>query len=190
MKIFLVLIKLFILSERSKRNAEMLDKMNQTEPKVTENPKSGNLPVVDRALSSNKKCLNFMSIPLVVFKQVLIGLRGQFLPGVRIESGHVLSESDQLALFYNKCKTNNTNGVLAINFGFNPQLVSKVFKHVEKILFDYAKDHLFWLSKEQNEALMPRVFKENYPKCRAILDCFEVGMTLLLEYSLISIELI
>ena len=165
----------------------MVDKMSQTEPKNTEIPKSGNLPVVDRALSSNKKCLNFMSIPYVVFKQVLIGLRGQFLPGVRIDNGHVLSESDQLSLFYNKCKTNNTYGVLAITFGFNPQLVSKVFKHVEKILFAYAKDHLFWLSKEQNETLMPRIFKENYPNCRAILDCFEVSMTLLLEYSLISI---
>ena len=121
----------------------MVDKMNQTEPKVTEIPKPANLPVVDRALSSNEKCLNFMSIPLVVFKQVLIALKGQFLKGVRIESGHVLSESDQLALFYNKCKSNNTNGVLAINYGFNPQLVSKVFKHVEEILFTHAKVRVF-----------------------------------------------
>ena len=90
--------------------------------------KPENLPVTDRALHSDKKCLNFTSVPLVVFKQVLLALKGKFLHGIKIQSGHVLSETDQLLLFYHKVKSNNTYGVLALTFGFNPQLVSRVYR--------------------------------------------------------------
>ena len=112
------------------------DKSCQTKSEKTEH-----LPITDRALKSDKKCLNFTSIPLAVFNQILLALKGKFLSGVKIKSGHTLSEKDQLLVFYNKVKTNNTNGVLALTFGFNAQLVSKVFKHVEKVLFEHAKVH-------------------------------------------------
>jgi len=101
---------------------EQLDKMCQTDfqrPKIPEN-----LPVTDRALSSDEKCLNFTSVPLIVFNQIALCLKGKFLK-TRIQTGHYLSEKDQLMVFFHKCKTNNTYGVLACTFGFNGKLVSK-----------------------------------------------------------------
>ena len=52
---------------------------------VPQRAKSLNLSVTDRALSDNKKMLNFTSVPIVVFNQVIIALKGKFLKNVQIE---------------------------------------------------------------------------------------------------------
>ena len=65
----------------------ILDKMCQSDVPwiVPQRPKSLNLPVTDGALKSNAKCLNFTSVPIVVFNQVIIALKGKFKKDVRIE---------------------------------------------------------------------------------------------------------
>jgi hypothetical protein len=85
-----------------------------------------------------------------------------------------LSEKDQLMVFFHKCKTNNTNGVIAITFGFNARLVSTIFQHVMTVFYDFAKDNIWWLTQEQNKKLMPRSFKKNFPNTIVIFDCAEV----------------
>ena len=64
-----------------------LDKMSQSDVPwiVPQRPKSLNLPQTDRALKSNAKCLNFTSVPIVVFNQIIIALKGKFKKNVRIE---------------------------------------------------------------------------------------------------------
>ena len=52
---------------------------------VPQRPKSLNLPQTDRALKANAKCLNFTSVPIVVFDQVIIALKGKFKKNVQIE---------------------------------------------------------------------------------------------------------
>ena len=64
-----------------------VDKMSQSDVPwiVPQRAKSLNLSVTDRALSDNKKMLNFTSVPIVVFNQVIIALNGKFLKNVQIE---------------------------------------------------------------------------------------------------------
>ena len=64
-----------------------VDKMSQSDVPwiVPQRAKSLNLSVTDRALSDNKKMLNFTSVPIVVFNQVIIALKGKFLKNVQIE---------------------------------------------------------------------------------------------------------
>ena len=50
-----------------------------------------------------------------------------------------LSLADQVVLFYHKCKTNLTNGCLAIEFNVTEDKVSAVFEHIEFALFDHAQ---------------------------------------------------
>ena len=64
-----------------------VDKMSQSDVPwiVPQRATSLNLSVTDRALSNNKKMLNFTSVPIVVFNQVIIALKGKFLKNVQIE---------------------------------------------------------------------------------------------------------
>ena len=64
-----------------------VDKMSQSDVPwiVPQRATSLNLSVTDRALSDNKKMLNFTSVPIVVFNQVIIALKGKFLKNVQIE---------------------------------------------------------------------------------------------------------
>ena len=65
----------------------IVHKMSQSDVPwiVPQRAKSLNLSVTDRALSDNKKMLNFTSVPIVVFNQVIIALKGKFLKNVQIE---------------------------------------------------------------------------------------------------------
>ena len=64
-----------------------LNKMSQSDVPwiVPQRATSPNLSVTNRALSDNKKMLNFTSVPIVVFNQVIIALKGKFLKNVQIE---------------------------------------------------------------------------------------------------------
>jgi hypothetical protein len=123
-----------------------------------------NTAITDKLLKSNRKCLVYCGIPLSFLKMILEVLEGK---AYKYEK---LSLADQVVLFYHKCKTNLTNGCLAIEFNVTEDKVSAVFEHIEFALFDHAKDSIYWLTREQNQKLMPEAFKKEYPNCIGILD--------------------
>ena len=127
-----------------------------------------NTAITDKLLKSNRKCLVYCGIPLSFLKMILEVLEGK---AYKYEK---LSLADQVVLFYHKCKTNLTNGCLAIEFNVTEDKVSAVFEHIEFALFDHAKDSIYWLTREQNQKLMPEAFKKEYPNCIGILDACEV----------------
>ena len=61
----------------------------------------------------------------------------------------VLSADDQLVLYFVKIKT----GLAIINvgtmFGIYKKTASKTFAHVLQIHFNFAKAHLWWLTKQE-----------------------------------------
>ena len=129
---------------------------------------SENSAITDKLLQSNRKCLVYCGIPLAFLKMILEVLEGK---AYKYEK---LSLADQVVIFYHKCKTNVTNGCLAIDFNVTEEKVSAVFEHIEFALFDHAKDSIYWMTREQNQKLMPESFKKEYPNCIGILDACEV----------------
>ena len=124
--------------------------------------------MVARALSNNKRCKAFTGISLNLFNQILKGLEGKF------KNSYKMGPEDQLCLFYFKVKTNLTNGPLATVFVVEEQLVSTIFKHMVDILFEFSKDHLYWLSKSEVKRTMPKSFRKHFPDIRVIIDATEI----------------
>jgi hypothetical protein len=115
-------------------------------------------PVTQRALSSDKKCKKFHGINLGLFNLIHEGIQGKFV------KSHKLAPKDQLSVFYHKLKANCDNTELSTIYGVEERLISKVFKNLVDVLFDFASDHIWWLSKAQNQRTMPKSFKKHFPK--------------------------
>ena len=127
-----------------------------------------NLAITDKLLNSQRKCLVYCGIPVTFLKTMLDVLDGCAYKYQK------LSLADQIVLFYHKCKTNLTNGCLALDFDTTEDKVSAIFQHIEFALFEWAKDSIFWLTREQNQKMMPDSFKKDYPLVIGILDACEV----------------
>ena len=109
-----------------------------------------------------------MGIKLCFFNQIKKGLQGKFL------SSYKMAPEDQLCMFYHKLKTNATNTVLAVTFDIDETLVSKIFKHMVEILFQFSKRFLYWFSKSEVQKTMPSSFRKHFPKTRVIIDATEI----------------
>ena len=132
------------------------------------NRKPSLTPVTQRALSSDKKCKKFHGINLGLFNQIYDGIQGKFV------KSHKLAPKDQLSVFYHKLKANCDNTELSTIYGVEERLISKVFKNLVDVLFDFSRDFIGWLSKADNQRTMPKSFKKHFPKTRAILDATEI----------------
>ena len=124
--------------------------------------------ITKRALSSDKKCKKFHGINLNLFNQIYSGIEGKFV------SSKKLAPKDQLSIFYHKLKANADNTVLSTIYGVGELLISKVFKNLVSVLFDFCRQYIWWLSKAENEKLMPKSFKKHFPNTRVILDATEI----------------
>ena len=136
--------------------------------KSTQTDKPEMLRVTADALKNNKRCKQFLGISLPLFTQILNGLNGKF------KKSYKLSPKDQLCLFYNKLKSNNTNGNLATTFGVEEQLVSEVFKHMVDIMYTFATENLWWWSRNEVKKTMPKSFRKHFPDVRVIIDATEI----------------
>ena len=136
--------------------------------KGTQTDKPEILRVTADALKNNKRCKQFMGISLTLFNTILDALKGKF------KKSYKMTEKDQLCLFYNKVKSNDTNGNLATTFGVEEQMISEIFKHMVEILFDLSRDHLWWLSKAEVQRTMPKSFRKHFPNVRVIIDATEI----------------
>ena len=99
--------------------------------------------VTQRALSSDKKCRQFHGIKLKIFNQIFLGLEEKF----GFVKSHKLAPKDQLSIFYHKLKANADNTELSIIYGAGEDLISKVFKHMVSVLFEFSKKYIWWLSR-------------------------------------------
>ena len=81
---------------------------------------------------------------------------------------------DQLSIFYHKLKANADYTELSTIYGVGELLISKVFKNLVSVLFEFCSQYIWWLSKAENEKLMPKSFKKHFPNTRVILDATEI----------------
>ena len=136
--------------------------------KATLTDKNDNCMVTDQVFNSDEKCRAMCGISLNLLKQTQKTLHGMF------PKSPVLSADDQLVLYFVKIKT----GLAMINvgtmFGIYKKTASKTFAHVLQIHFNFAKAHLWWLTKQEIQATMPESFKGKYSDTRVIIDASEI----------------
>ena len=101
------------------------------------------IPCVMRALSSSKKCRQFMGIPLDVFRFMMLGMEEE----QRFLASDKFSHEDQLALFYCKVYQNLHNTTLGVYFDADPVTIGKVFQKMCFELFEFTRQFTWWLTK-------------------------------------------
>ena len=121
-------------------------------------------------LYNNKKCKQFTGISLNLFNTILNSLKAKG----KFKSSYKMGPEDQLCLFYFKVKINATNGICATVFGVEEQLISMIFKHMVDILFEHARQRLWWLSRAEVKRTMPKSFRKHFPDIRVIIDATEI----------------
>ncbi|MBM3939202.1 MAG: hypothetical protein FJ333_11205, partial [Sphingomonadales bacterium] len=103
--------------------------------------------------------------------------KGFFLALTKLIRQDQESESEtkkQLLLFLVKLKTNLSFTALSALFCIHLNTVNRIFNHVLEILYNAAKNLIFWIPRSTVLARMPATFKELYPNCRVIIDATEI----------------
>jgi hypothetical protein len=121
-----------------------------------------------RVLSSDKKCKAICGVSLALFAQTAMSLAGKIAPR------KVLTDTDQLVLYFMKLKTRLSFVALGVIFGIHQRTASKIFSSILNAHFDVAKKHVWWLTKHEVQETMPDSFKLHYPETRVIIDASEV----------------
>lgn len=65
---------------------------------------------------------------------------------------------------------------MQILFSMNEQKISKYFHNFIPILRSELEPALFWPTKEENAANLPKCFKHIFRNCRAVCGCTEVEL--------------
>ena len=87
----------------------------------------------------------------------------------------ILSRFHQVLLTLMRMRLNLHNQDLAYRFGVHPSTVSRTFHNVLGILYMKMVPLLvFWPEREQLKQSMPMCFRNSFPKCTVIIDCFEI----------------
>ena len=87
----------------------------------------------------------------------------------------ILCKEDQFFLWLIKCRLNLKVKDLACRFGISPSVVSSIFSTWTKLLRPILENFIIWPTQSTIAHNLPDRFKE-YPKTRAIIDCFELGI--------------
>ncbi|XP_069688224.1 uncharacterized protein [Periplaneta americana] len=85
-----------------------------------------------------------------------------------------ISKENKLLIFLMKMKLALPFAALAVIFNVHRSTISRIFQSVLPTLAQATKNFVFWPSKDTVNATLPTVFKDNYPNCRAIIDCTEI----------------
>ena len=124
-------------------------------------------PVTARALSSDRKCKQFLGISTDLFEMIYIACEKD------IEDMRSLTKRDQLAIFFHKLKSGSRYTEISVTFDINERTCSKVFSQVMEAVFKFAKNSIWWPSKAEIEATLPDSFKIHFPNTRFIMDATE-----------------
>ena len=86
-----------------------------------------------------------------------------------------LSRFHQVLLTLMRMRLNLHNQDLAYKLGVHPSTVFRTFHNVLDILNTRMVPLLvFWPEREQLKQSMPMCFRNSFPKCTVIIDCFEI----------------
>lgn len=85
-----------------------------------------------------------------------------------------LDKENELLLFLIKMNLGLSYTALGVLFQIHESTCYRIFKTVLQQLVQKTRKFVFWPSREIIDTTMPRVFKQHFPRCRAIIDCTEM----------------
>ena len=154
------------LNMHKKKNANLLDKVNQTKRKVMD---------VDN-IKNDDKTLNFLNgiLNVHLFKWLLSLVK----PNVEPTTKSIIHEN-HLLLVLMKLRHGYVNKDLALRFNTNVTNISNIFRTYLKALSDILKNFIVWPEREALRRNIPSSFK-NFKNCVCTIDCnikYLVGIT-------------
>ena len=154
------------LNMHKKKNANLLDKLNQTKRKVMD---------VDN-IKNDDKTLNFLNgiLNAHLFKWLLSLVK----PNVEPTTKSIIHEN-HLLLVLMKLRHGYVNKDLALRFNTNVTNISNIFRTYLKALSDILKNFIVWPEREALRRNIPSSFK-NFKNCVCTIDCnikYLVGIT-------------
>ena len=91
-----------------------------------------------------------------------------------IKSTIHMSQEDKLLILLIRLKTNLEFSGISPFFGVNAPTISSSFYEALDAVYNVAKEMIFWPTRQQINARMPKSFRGTYPKCRVIIDATEI----------------
>ena len=85
-----------------------------------------------------------------------------------------LDPFQQLMLALIRLRLGSSGIELGYQFKIHPSTVSRIFSDVIEMLYVCLKFLIVWPEREVLQKTLPMQFRKNYPKCVAIIDCFEI----------------
>ena len=123
-------------------------------------------------LKSDRDYIAFFGLPENILN-VVLGLMDSHLGS----TSQGLTDKEKIILLLTKFKGNSTFTQLGTLFSIYRTTASASFRQALAALNSVARRYLHWPSKGIIWAWMPKVFKENLPNCRVIIDCTKVTIT-------------
>ena len=118
-------------------------------------------------LKDEKKFGTVIGVPISFFNLLMILLTD-------VKDGTGLMRKEKILLYLVKLKHNNPFYLLGFMFKMHPITASRAFKEVLLSHYDVSRKWVFWISRQQVNATMPKSFRERYPQTRVIIDASEV----------------
>ena len=85
-----------------------------------------------------------------------------------------LSPFQQLLLVLMRLRLNLQLADIGFRFNIHYSTVSRIFLRVLDVLFVKLKPLIIWPDRDILKKTMPMTFRKHFPKCIAIIDCFEI----------------
>ena len=95
---------------------------------------------------------------------------------VRVVAGsrNALTPFQEMMVFLMKLRLNLCVQDLGYRFGVSTSCISRVFKKWLLASYEQLRWLVRWPDRDELRLSMPRAFKLSFPRCAAIVDCFEV----------------
>ena len=107
---------------------------------------------------------------------VLMHLFSFLAPFMNKSALSALSGFQELTLFLMKLRLNMPGQDLAYRFNISQSTVSRVFNRWLDLCLTRLSWLVQWPGRYELRTSMPRVFRKNFPRCVAVIDCFEVAV--------------
>ena len=174
--------------ELTTKNSELEEKYSKLEEKYSLlEEKYQQISTINHNLSQSLSCLSFESFTEAPSSKI------KFYTGVEPEIckhvfdlvvDHVpesthsskLSKVQEFLMVLMKCRLNLFEQDLAYRFDISQSTVSRIFRKWLPILSSRLSFLIKWPAREDLYKTMPTCFKEFFPKCVVVIDCYEVFM--------------
>ena len=130
--------------------------------------------------NDNKMVLFYTGLPNYATLMLVFNF---LLPHVPCSVRNSLTPFQEMLIFLMKLRLNLVMQDLAYRFNVSQSTVSRIFCRWLDAAFQRLQWLIKWPDRDELRSGMPEVFKKSFPRCVAIIDCFEISMERSAEFN-------